>query len=375
MADKDLYATLGVSRSATTEEIRKAYRKLARKHHPDVNPGNKKAEERFKEISLANDVLSDPEKRKIYDEFGMQGLQAGFDPNRARQWRGGADAGPAGGAEGFGFGKYSSFEDIFSDLGDLFGGRGAGRAGGGRGRGRDLEYSMEIDLLDSIRGATQMIALRRPTMCTTCNGSGGEGSQACPECGGSGSIRFGGGPLAFGQMCPRCEGSGKVVAKPCAKCGGTGRVEETERLSVRIPAGVDEGSKIRLAGKGAPGSGGGPAGDLYITVHLRPHEFLERKGLDLFLDLPVTVGEAALGASIKVPTPSGEVNLRLRPGSQSGQRLRLRGKGIRDERAKATGDLYVRLLVQVPTDGEKARQAVTELEQCYAESPRKNLRL
>ncbi|MGH7823512.1 MAG: molecular chaperone DnaJ [Candidatus Binatia bacterium] len=371
-AKKDLYAALGVSRQASTEEIRKAYRKLARKYHPDVNPGNKEAEERFKDVSFAHDVLSDAEKRKIYDEFGTEGLQSGFDPQRARQYRqwqaaGGPDAG---------FGKYSSFEDIFSDLGDLFGGRG-GRRGGVRTAvpGRDLEYSMEIDLLDSIRGATRVISVRKPVSCGQCGGTGGEGTSACPDCGGTGEVRLGGGPLAFGRTCVRCGGGGQVNAKPCVRCGGSGRLEETETLSVKIPVGVDEGSKIRLAGKGEPGARGGPPGNLFITVHLRPHPFLERRGLDLHLDLPVTVGEAALGASIKVPTPDGEVSLRLAAGSQSGQRLRLRGKGVRDARTKTTGDLYVRLLVQVPKDGgEKARKAVAELEECYGESPRKNLR-
>jgi molecular chaperone DnaJ len=378
MAQKDLYEVLGVSRKAKTDEIKKAYRKLARKHHPDVNPGNKAAEDRFKEISFAHDVLSDPEKRKIYDEFGSQGLQSGFDPERARQYRQWqSTGGPAasGGAETGGFGKYGSFEDIFSDLGDLFGGR-TRRAARGPVPGRDLEYAMEIDLLDSIRGASQMITLRKPATCPQCKGAGGEGVAPCPECGGTGEVRLGGGPLAFGRACTRCGGTGSVVAKPCPRCGGNGSIEETERLNVRIPAGIDEGSKIRLAGKGEPGTRGGAPGDLYITIHLRPHPFLERRGLDLHLDLPITVGEATLGASVRVPTPSGEVSLRLPPGSQSGQRLRLRGKGIRDAKSKTTGDLYVRLLVQVPKDGgEKVRRAVADLEECYEDSPRKNLKL
>jgi molecular chaperone DnaJ len=370
MSDQDLYSVLGVPRTASPEEIKKAYRRLARRYHPDVNPGNREAEERFKRISLAYDVLSDPEKRKIYDEFGISGLQAGFDPEKARQARGRGTSG----TEGFGFGKYTSFEDIFSDLGDFFGG--TFRRGRGPSRGRDLEYAIEIDLLDSIRGAQRVVAVRRPVVCPACQGLGGEGSRVCPECGGRGEIRFGGGPLAFGRTCPRCDGTGRVNVGTCSRCGGNGRIEETERLNVRIPAGIDEGQKIRLAGKGEPGIRGGPPGDLYITVRLRPHPWLERRGLDLFLDLPVTVGEAALGATIVVPTPTGEVSLRLPPGSQSGRKLRLRGKGVRDERSGAVGDLYVRLLVHVPTDGsETVRRAVGELEKCYSENPRKHLNL
>jgi molecular chaperone DnaJ len=376
LAQKDLYAVLGVKRDASADDIKKAYRKLARKHHPDVNPGNKQAEERFKEISFANDVLSDPEKRKIYDEFGFEGLQSGFDAERARQYRdwqsrGGAETGGSGG----GFGKYSSFEDVFSDLGDLFGG-GAGRGPSTPGRGADLEYSLELDLLDAIRGANPTIAVRRPVVCAQCNGAGGLGAKTCPQCEGRGQIRVGGGPIAFGRTCPRCGGRGQIYSQPCPKCGGSGRTEEVDRLSVKIPAGIDDGGKIRLAGKGSPGVDGGPPGDLYIQIRLRPHPFLERRGQDLYLDVPVTVGEATLGASVAVPTPDGDVNLKIKPGSQSGQRLRLRGRGVKDPKTKTAGDLYVRLLVHVPRDGgEKARHAAEELEQCYGENPRKNLKL
>ncbi|HSD11126.1 MAG TPA: molecular chaperone DnaJ [Candidatus Binatia bacterium] len=371
MARRDLYEVLGVGRKASAEEIKKAYRRLARKHHPDVNPGNKQAEERFKEISFANDVLGDPEKRKIYDEFGFEGLQSGFDAERARQYR---EWQSSGGAAGSGFGKYSSFEDVFSDLGDLFGG--VGRGYRGPGRGADLEYSLELDLLDAVRGATQTIAVRRPVACPQCGGAGGKGATICPQCEGTGQVRVGGGPIAFGRACPRCSGSGHTYAEPCPRCGASGRVDEVDRLSVKIPAGIDEGAKIRLAGKGEAGYNGGPPGDLFINVRLRPHPFLERRGQDLYLDLPVTVGEATLGASVTVPTPDGDVSLRIPPGSQSGQRLRLRGRGVKDAKGKVAGDLYVRLLVQVPRDGgERARRAAEELEQCYGESPRKNLKL
>jgi molecular chaperone DnaJ len=369
MAQKDLYAALGVARSASAGEIKKAYRKLARKHHPDVNPGNKQAEERFKEISFAYDVLSDAEKRKIYDEFGAEGLASGFDPERARQYR---DWQSRARPEAGGFGKYASFEDVFSDLGDLFGGR---RATASR-RGADLEYTLELDLLDAIRGATKAIEIRRPIPCPQCGGAGGEGAQACPQCEGRGQVLVGGGPMSFGRTCPRCSGTGRIYAHPCSRCGTSGRTDQSDRLNIKIPPGVDQGSKIRLAGKGEAGVNGAPAGDLYINVHLRPHPVLERRGQDLYLDLPVTVGEAALGASVTVPTPGGEVSLRIPPGSQSGQRLRLRGRGVKEAKNKAVGDLYVRLLVQVPRDGgERTRRAVEELEQCYEDSPRKSLKL
>jgi molecular chaperone DnaJ len=372
-ARKDLYEVLGVERGASPDEIKKVYRKLARKHHPDVNPGNKQAEERFKEISFAYDVLSDPEKRKSYDEFGFDGLQSGFDADKARQYREWQSR--AAGAGGAGFGKYSSFEDVFSDLGDLFGG-GSGRGFRDTGRGADLEYSLELDLLDAIRGVTQAIALRRPVACPECGGAGGQGARPCPQCDGRGHVRVGGGPIPFGRNCPRCAGSGQVYTKECPRCHGTGQSEEIDRLNVKIPAGVDEGSKVRLAGKGEPGRGGGPPGDLFIHVHLRPHPFLERRGSDLYLDLPVTVGEAALGGSVTVPTPAGDVSLRIPPGSQSGQRLRLRGRGVAGAKGSAAGDLYVRLLVQVPRDGgDQTRRAVEALEQLYGESPRKNLKL
>ena len=377
-AKKALYAVLGVSRQASADDIKKAYRKLARKHHPDVNPGNKQAEERFKEISFAYDVLSEPEKRKIYDEFGFEGLQSGFDAERARQhrdWQSQAGAG-AGMGGGEGFGKYSSFEDVFSDLGDLFGGGGTARGFRQPGRGADVEYTVELDLLDAIRGATQTIAIRRPVACPQCKGAGGEDPKPCPQCEGRGQVRVGGGPVAFSRTCPRCSGSGVTYAKPCSRCGGSGHIEEVDRISVKIPPGVDEGSKIRLAGKGEPGQNGGPAGDLFFNVHLRPHPFLERRGLDLYLDVPVTVGEAALGASVTVPTPGGDVSVKVPPGSQSGQRLRLRGRGVKDPKGKATGDLYVRLQVHVPRDGgDKVRRVVEELEPLYGESPRKNLKL
>jgi len=381
---RDLYADLGVKRTATAEEIKKAYRKLARKHHPDVNPGNREAEEKFKRISFAYDALSDADKRKAYDEFGMDGLQSGFDADRAREYkraqqayaggfgRGARDFG--GDDEAFAGGRYSSFEDIF---GDLFGGRGEGPTQAAAQRGPDLESTLEIDLLSAIRGTTATISLTKPVECPTCHGAGVEGEgSTCPDCNGTGQTKVGTGPLSFNRRCPRCGGSGRINRRPCSQCAGSGRIEKVERLNVKIPPGVDDGSRIRLAGKGGAGVGGAPPGDLYIVTKVRPHPRLERRGLDLTLQVPVTVGEAMHGASIDVPTPDGTVKLKVPPGSQSGTKLRLRGKGVPEMKGSGRGDLYVVLMVQVPTDGtEKVRDAVTVLEDSYARNPRDGLRL
>ncbi len=375
MAKKDLYEVLGVSRTTSTEDLKKAYRKLARKYHPDMNPGKKEAEERFKEVSFAHDVLTDPEKRKIYDEFGEEGLQAGFDPERARaykQWSrsGGftAGRGASGGRSSF------SFEDIF---GDLFGG---GRQEETRSdQGEDLEYALELDLLDAIRGTSQTISIQRPVPCPQCRGRGGNrnGTQtSCPECGGQGQVRVGSSPISLMRTCARCGGSGRLRVGDCSRCGGSGRIASPERLVARIPPGVDEGSRIRLAGKGAARTPNGPVGDLYLVVHIRPHPQLERKGKDLFLEVPITVGEALAGAAITVPTPTGEVKLKIPPGSQSGQQLRLKGKGVPETKGQQEGDLYVKLLIHIPTEtSDRTRRAIDLLETCYDENPRKQLRL
>jgi len=371
--EKDLYAALGVARTATTDEIKKAYRKLARKYHPDVNPGNRDAEERFKQISEANDVLSDPEKRKLYDEFGMTGVQAGFDPERARgfrEWQQTAGARPFD--EGGGFGGYTTFEDIF---GDIFGGRGEGP---GREPGADLESELEISLMDAIRGISTTVNLQRPEECSVCHGSGADTSSAtqCPDCKGSGRIRVAGGPVGFMRMCPRCGGRGQINVRPCPACGGSGHVMKSERLTVKIPAGVETGSRIRVAGKGVGGTGGGASGDLYIRVRVRPHPLLERKGDDLYMDVPITVGEGALGASITVPTPDGAVRVKVPAGSQSGRQLRLKGHGVPHLKGGGRGELYLRLMVHVPDDHSEAiRTAAETLEKGYRHHPRESLKL
>lgn len=381
MAKRDFYAILGVSRTAIDDEIKKAYRKLARKYHPDMNSGKKEAEERFKEISFAHDVLTDPEKRKIYDEFGEEGLQPNFSPDRARaykQWSSSGGFDFSGRSAGGGSGRSSfSFEDFF---GDLFGGSGSKRSGAASSDpGEDLEYALELDFLDAIRGTNQTISIQRPVPCPNCRGGGGQKNSThsmCPECKGLGQVRVGSGPVALMRTCARCGGAGRMRGNGCSRCGGSGRILNAERLAAKIPPGVDEGARIRLAGKGAARTPGGSVGDLYLVVHLRPHAYLERKGKDLFIEVPITVGEALSGATITVPTPSGEVKLKIPPGSQSGQKLRLKGKGIVDPKTQQDGDLYVKLLIQIPSEtSERARRAVDLLETCYDENPRKHLRL
>jgi molecular chaperone DnaJ len=348
---KDLYAALGVARTATPDDIRKAYRKLARQHHPDLNPGNKQAEERFKEISFANDVLSDPEKRKLYDEFGVEGLQPGFDPERAREYRRWSQSGrgfafEGGGPGGFAFdfggggrrrrpraaqaAEDRGFADI---LNDLFGG-GVEMAAEEPARPRDIEHRLEVDFLEALRGTTKAVTIRRPVPCEACGGTGRQGRRACTT------------------------------------CGGTGTIERRERLSVKIPAGVGDGARVRVAGKGAQPPGGKP-GDLYFVIHVRPHPSITREGKDLTMEVPVTVGEAMLGSTITFATPDGRVQLKVPPGSQSGQRLRLKGRGVPDPKGGERGDMYVRLMIQVPKNGDgNLRDAVEKIESAYGGDPR-----
>lgn len=370
MPEKDLYAILGVGRTATTEEIKKAYRKLARRYHPDVNPGNKEAEERFKAISEAHDILSDPEKRKIYDEFGIEGLQSGFDPDRARAYQRAASWSTGQGPfSGSGAERFTRFEDIF---GDFFGGM-AGQAQ----VGADLETGIEIDLLDAIRGISTEVEIERPMPCPACAGSGHDPTSEvqCASCGGRGRMRVGQGPIALERLCSRCGGEGRMALRPCSPCAGRGMVSQRERLRVHIPPGVDTGSRVRVAGKGAAGVRGGPAGDLYLVVRVRPHPYLERRGHDLYMDVGVTVAEALLGGTIQVPTPHGQVRVKVPPGSQSGKLLRIRGYGVPRGKGLARGDLYLRLMVRVPADGgEEARRAAQALESSYRKNVRADLR-
>ncbi len=373
MEEKDLYSVLGVDRGASADEVRKAYRKLARKYHPDVNPGNDAAEERFKAISEANDVIGDEAKRKLYDEFGLAGVQSGFDPDAARAARHGFSPG-GGAAHRSGFGGYQNFEDIF---GDILGGRGGG-FGPRTQAGEDLDSEIEIDLIDAVRGMSTEISLERRERCSTCAGSGVDvsGAPPCSQCAGQGRVRVGEGPVSFMQACPACGGHGRTGAKACASCSGIGQTRTRERLAVKIPAGVDVGSRVRVAGKGGAGAGGGPPGDLYIRVKVRPHRLMERRGDDLYVDLPVTVAEAVSGASIDVPTPDGsKVRVRVPPATQSGKQLRVRGHGMPHLKGEGRGDLYLRIAVHIPDKvGEAIATAAAAMDEGYEADLRGELR-
>jgi molecular chaperone DnaJ len=353
MAKRDYYDILGVARNATEDEIKKAYRKLAMKYHPDRNQGDgnekkaKEAEEKFKEVKEAYEILTDSSKRAAYDRFG----HAGVDPSAA------AAAGGFRGAEGFG-----SFADAFGDIfGDIFGG---GRAGGGGGRsgafrGADLRYNMEVTLEQAANGFKTDIRVPAWENCETCHGSGakpGTQPKTCGTCGGSGAVRMTQGFFSIQQTCPTCHGSGKVIADPCQACSGAGRIKKNKVLEVNIPAGIDEGQRIRLSGKGEPGMNGGPPGDLYVEIRLKPHEVFQRDGDDLHCEVPVSIVTAALGGDIEIGTLSEKVSISIPEGTQSGKTFRLRGKGIKGVRSGVPGDLYCHISVETPvrlTDKQK----------------------
>jgi molecular chaperone DnaJ len=375
---EDFYKILSVSRNATQEEIKKTYRKLARKWHPDINPGNKEAEQKFKDISRAYDCLGDKEKRKLYDEFGEEGLQAGFDAEKAREYaKWSTYQQRASGSPGEGFGRYQSYEDIF---GDFFG---AGMGGGGfrtpmASRGRDIEHEMTIDLISALKGFETELSMQKIKTCQGCHGSGTDPNSTintCSACGGSGRQNVAEGPIQFTKPCPHCNGHGQI-GKPCSQCGGSGRVLGTEKIRVVIPKGVKEGSKVRVAGKGEPGLNGGQPGDLYLVIHLKPHPFLKREGDHLTMEVPVTVREAMAGGTIRIPTTDGQVNLKVPPRSQSGQILRLKGTGAVNVKTKERGDLLVKLAVKVPkTEDEEILQAVQKMDGLYEGDLRKDIRI
>lgn len=383
MPGKDFYEVLGVKRDATEAEIKKVYRKLARKYHPDVNPGNKEAEEKFKAISGAHEVLSDKEKRKIYDEFGEEGLRTGFDPEQARQYRAWQQSG--GHTRGFhgpgaeyttdeGQFRYAGFEDVFSDL---FGGAGQ-FSPRGPSKGRDIESTLEIDFLTAIKGGTTRVTLQGSRACPKCGGSGRivtSPDSVCKTCKGTGQTRVAQGPINFSQTCPDCGGTGRS-GEVCPSCRGAGVVASTETIDVTIPAGVDNGSRVRLAGKGEAGQRGGPPGDLYIITRVQPHPIFKRDGDSLLVDVPVTVSEAMNGAEVSVPTPGGSVQLKVPRGTKSGQRLRLKGKGVPNLKTKVPGNMYVTVRVQVPTtDDPAAIEAAKVLDQFYRGDLRRDVHL
>jgi molecular chaperone DnaJ len=387
---EDLYQLLGVSRGSSEDEIKKAYRKLARKYHPDVNPGNKAAEEKFKQVSAAFEVLSNPEKRKLYDEFGEDAAKIGFDPKKAEALRAYREAATRGGAPG-GFGAQGGIPNVEGfDFGDIFGELFRNRGGGGRGmedvfvgaepegptRGEDLRAQVRVSLREAVTGTERSLAVTRPGRCKKCKGSGHFGKpETCPTCKGSGKIRQGRGPLSMSSTCPTCGGSGKV-APPCDVCGGTGRVEETTRVTVKIPPGVQTGSQVRVAGQGAAGELGGPPGDLYLEVQVEPHPIVRRDGDDLYIPLPVTVPEAILGGQVRAPTFTGEVTVTVPPHSQSGRKLRLKGQGVPALKGTGRGDLYFELRIMVPEKTNAEVKAAAEtLGRDYTHDVRADLRL
>lgn len=346
MAKEDYYELLGVQKGATEEELKKAYRKKAVQHHPDKNPGNKQAEEMFKKISHAYEVLKDPEKRAAYDRYG----HAAFEGAGA-----GAPRGPGGG--GF-HDPFDIFREVFGQQGnaggggifeEMFGG-GASRGGGGQ-DGSDLRYDLEITLEEAARGAEREISFRKHVACERCDGSGAEpGSKrvTCPTCRGAGQVRRSGGIITFTQTCPTCAGSGTKIEKPCTTCRGDGRTLKTTKLNVRIPPGVDNGSRLRSSGNGEAGVGGGQTGDLYIVISVKEHELFERQGDDLFCEIPIKFTLASLGGSIEVPTLFGKASLKIPVGTQSGTTFRLRDKGMTSLRGGKQGDQLVRVHVEVP---------------------------
>lgn len=342
MAKREYYDILGLRRGASEQEVKRAYRKLARKYHPDVNPGDKAAEAKFKEISEAYEVLSDPEKRRRYDQFGPEAFAGG-----------GRGPEPAAGFGGFDFSRVDFGSGGFGDLGDLLseflGQRGQPEAAG-PGKGEDLHYSLDITFEDAIRGLTTEISIQKHSRCGSCGGSGarpGSALETCPDCAGSGRIR-GRGLLRTSQPCPRCRGNGKISREACTSCGGRGVTFGTERIAVKIPAGVDNGSRVRLQGMGEPGRNGGPPGDLYIITRIRPHPVLERKGDNLYLEVPIAITEAALGAKIEVPTVDGMTTMRIPPETSSGQVFRLRGKGVPHLKGGGQGDQFVTVKIVAP---------------------------
>jgi len=343
VAKRDYYEVLGVNRDAAEEDIKKAYRKLAMKWHPDRNPDNPKAEEHFKEAKEAYEVLTDPRKRPAYDQYG----HAGIDPSAAA----------AGAGAGFG--------DVFSDIfGEIFGGGRGGRSNVYR--GADLRYNLEISLEQAAHGFETKIRIPTLAACDTCRGTGakpGTQPQTCATCRGTGQVRISQGPFSMAQTCPRCHGGGKTIPNPCATCGGAGRIKHQKTLSVKIPSGVDEGDRVRLSGEGEAGVNGGPPGDLYVQVHLKQHPVFQRDHDDLHCEMPVSFATAALGGEIEIPTLDGSARINIPSETQSGKTFRLRDKGIKGVRSHARGDLYCHVVVETPVKlTSRQRELLEEFE-------------
>jgi molecular chaperone DnaJ len=354
MSKRDYYEVLGVSRTATEAEMKSAFRKLAMQYHPDRNPGDHEAEVKFKELNEAYQTLSDGQKRAAYDRFG----HAAF-----------ANGGPGGGGPGFG-GDFSDFmSDIFENFfGDAGRGSGRGRSAGGRERGADMRYNLEISLDEAYNGKTAELKIPTSITCEACSGSGakpGSKPKACPTCGGAGRVRATQGFFSIERTCPNCHGRGEVIDDPCGQCGGAGRVTRERTLSVNIPAGVEDGTRIRLAGEGEAGVRGGPPGDLYIFLSLKPHPFYQRDGADLFCRVPISMVTAALGGEFSVPTLSGtDALVKVPEGTQTGKQFRLKGKGMPVLRSRDVGDLYIQVVVETPQKlTKRQRELLTEFDQ------------
>jgi molecular chaperone DnaJ len=348
VSKRDYYEILEVSRTASDGEIKSAYRKLALKYHPDRNPGDKTAEERFKEAAEAYAILCDAEKRSLYDRFGHQGVR-----------------GAAGGGPGFDpsvFSEFGDFGDILGSMfgfGDMFGGR---RRGGPQ-RGADLRYDLEISFEESARGAETTIQIPRQESCDACGGSGaapGTTPQTCTQCRGQGQVRFQQGIFTVARACPQCQGSGKTISKPCTTCRGAGRVSRDRKITVKIPAGIAEGQQLRLQNEGESGTAGGPSGHLYVVIHVKEHEFFRRDGVNLFCEVPVNFTTLALGGEIQVPTLDGADSVKIAEGTQTGTTLRMRGKGMPDVNGRGRGDLFATVQVQTPKKLNKEQRHLLE---------------
>lgn len=347
MSKRDYYEILGVSKGSTPQELKKAYRRVAMKFHPDRNPDDKGAEDKFKEASEAYEILSDENKRAAYDQYGHAGVEN--------------QGGMGGGGQG-------NFSDIFGDVfGDIFGG-GGGR--GGPSRGSDLRYTLELDLEEAVKGTNVKIKVPTLVSCKPCDGSGakaGSKPQTCTTCGGHGQVRMQQGFFSVQQTCPTCRGKGKSISDPCTSCHGQGRIEETKTLNVKVPPGVDTGDRIRLSGEGEAGSDGGPTGDLYVQVSVRDHEFFQRDGKDLYCEVPFSMVDACLGGQIEVPTLNGRVKLKVPEGTQTGKLFRLRGKGVSPVRGGSAGDLLCRVTIETPINlTSKQKELLTELQDSMA---------